>query len=299
VKTLHPACPKCSGADFELRFLKEEGLATAKCLKCSGDFLLLDSEDHWFDVIQQGYPRVSRCSCKSTSFRLKCDYWFRDGGDVEGIEVWTVCSGCGKSRRQMSADINYSGTERLVREPLVPCKNPKILYDLQQLTLFLIPQDIVRIVDYLGRTAGCRFVGWVHQEKKWTHEALDLERAKAIVLGETYSDILASRSSLPLRRDLSLPEEDLYWKRHEVIRIQAPFTMAYGSGTGQLYYIQFSNEFVEDETIRKKSPEFRDLTGQFLAWLGGELVTWRGPRCFDNREEHFRLFGDRFRQKVK
>jgi hypothetical protein len=285
--------------DFELRFLKDEGVATAKCLKCSGEFLLLDSEDHWFDTIQKGYPRVSRCSCKGTSFRLKCEYWFRDGGDVEGVEVWTICTGCGKSRRQISVDINYSGTEQLLREPLVPCKNPKILYDLRQLTLFLTRQDIARIVDYLGRVAGCMFVGWVHREKKWVREAVHLERAKTIVLGETYMDLLASRSSVPLREDLSLPEEDLYWKRTEVVRIKSPFTMVYGSGEGQLYYIQFSNEFVEDETIRKKSPEFRELTGKFVAWLEGEFVTWRGPGSFDNREEHLRLFGDRFTKKVK
>src|SRR4051812_32331218 len=122
-------CPDCQGEEFELRLLKDEGVGTAKCLRCARDYLILDSADYWFDVIQQGYPRASRCACKSTSFGLRFEYSYRDGGEVRCIVVCSACSRCGKTKRQMHLEIDYGGTENLVRQPLAFCATPRILYD--------------------------------------------------------------------------------------------------------------------------------------------------------------------------
>jgi hypothetical protein len=71
VKTVHPSCPECQGIQFEIRVKKDEQVATAKCMNCDRHYLMLDSQDYWFDVIQRGYPRVSRCSCRGTMSCLR------------------------------------------------------------------------------------------------------------------------------------------------------------------------------------------------------------------------------------
>ena len=295
MKTAYPCCPKCSASSFEVRFLKEEGLATAKCLKCSNDFLMLDSDDYWFDVIQKGYPRATRCSCKGTAFGLRLDYEIRDDGDVESIQVWTACSSCKKSRRQMTVDIDYGGTERLLSHPLVYCKCPKILYELRDLNLFVTKADVARMADYLGRTAGCRFVCWIRRDNSWVKESADVERAKDVILNHRYLAILASQDALTLPDDWKRREEDSFWKRSEVVRISSPTNYgAVGSERGLLFYVQYSKEFIDGESVKKKSRQFRELTDQLMSWLSGEFISWRGPHCFDNRDEHLRLFGSRF-----
>lgn len=136
VTSVAAACPKCGGSAFEIRLLKDEGVGAAACQSCSRNYLLLDSGDHWFDVIQSGYPRPTRCSCKGTAFALRFDYEYRDDGDVRTVEVRSTCSSCGKARKQMCVEIDYGGTRSLVRTPLKYCRNPKILYDLQALSLY-------------------------------------------------------------------------------------------------------------------------------------------------------------------
>ena len=117
----------CQSAVFELRVLRDEGLAATRCINCSSNYLLLDSQDYWFDVIQKGYPRLTRCPCRNQSFRLSIDYSVRDDGDIDYIEVQSICSACGKTRRQLAFEVDYSGTDHLVERPLVPITNPKIL----------------------------------------------------------------------------------------------------------------------------------------------------------------------------
>ena len=126
-------CLKCEHDEFELRVLRDEAVASARCLNCTADYLLLDSGDYWFDVIQKGYPRLTRCSCKIESFRLRIDYNFRDDGEIDYLVVQSICPACGKSRRQLEIDIKYGGTDHLFKRPLVPCKNPKIFYDLKDI----------------------------------------------------------------------------------------------------------------------------------------------------------------------
>ncbi len=36
-----------------------------------------------------------------------------------------------------------------------------------------------------------------------------------------------------------------------------------------------------------------------LSWLREHFVTWRGTACFDNPDEHRRLFGNQFLSKRK
>ena len=188
MKSTNPKCPKCSGATFELRVLKDECVAAARCVKCAANYLLLDSKDYWFDVIQESYPPIKRCTCKNTAFRLRIGYNYRDDGEIDYIEVHSTCSACGKTKRQMDFEVDYGGTEHLFASPLVPCKNPKILYDLKDLHLLVTLPDMARIVDYLGAEAKCKFACWLCSEAPgdspipvWVQTDLEVDGVQGVI----------------------------------------------------------------------------------------------------------------------
>jgi hypothetical protein len=312
-------CLKCENDEFELRVLRDEAVASSRCLKCSENYLLLDSGDYWFDVIQKGYPRLTRCSCKSESFRLRIDYNFRDDGDINYIEVQSICSGCGKSRRQLEIDIKYGGTDHLFKRPLVPCKNPKILYDLKDISLLITLSDMERIVDYLADIAQCNFISRALRQDIWVSVQQDAAGAKATIEQGKYLFIYAMPGQVEVPEDQvnTIEKEDVFWKRSEVIRISSKYHVCIhrlgnnppyicycsdiptdGSYTelGLSFFINFSNEIVRAENIVSKSESFRKVTASLLAMLQGEFVCWRGPHCFDNPEVNVRIFDDRFRE---
>jgi hypothetical protein len=293
------ACPTCSGIDFEIRALKEEGLATTRCAACGNNYLLLDSEDYWFDVIQRSYPRLKRCSCKSTQFSLRCNYEYREGGDVRSIEIIATCSACAADRHLLNLDIDYSDTENLVRRPLRYCKNPKILYDVREMHLYATRNDIARAIAFLASDFHCSFACWVRENDQWVMRQLIAKEAQAVVLADEqtrYLRVYATKGKLDVPADEvgTSRDENAFWKRNEVIRISSPTHMMLSGKLGLLFYISFSNEHVQDEKIVRKSEDFVAMTGALTAWLKTQFVSWRGPCSFDNRDEHIRLFSDRF-----
>jgi len=295
-----PSCLKCGKDAFELRMLKDEAVAAVRCVACGSHFLLLDSGEYWFDVIQTGYPRVTRCSCKSTAFQLQLEYYLRDDGDVEFVRMGTRCTACRKSQRRMSAEIDYSPTRRLLEKPLTRCKNPEILYDLKELSLYARAADIARVAEYLAEQ-GCSFAGVVRQRDDWVLQTLSPDQAAELIARKvSYMQFYLQVYAMPRRIVMTEAaistsrKESTFWKRHEVIQIDAPFQIDCGCRTGQLYYIRFSNEFIDGGKVVAKSGRFRKLTDGLVAWLGTEFVTWRGPNCFDNEQAHRRLFGKQF-----
>lgn len=321
MKTSSPTCPKCHSGEFELRVLRDEAVAAARCVKCSADYLLLDSKDYWFDVIQKGYPRLTRCSCKNASFRLRIDYTIRYDGDVDYIEVHSICSACAKTLRQLDFEVDYCGTDHLLKKPLVPCKNPKILYDLKDLNLLLTLRDMLRIVDHLAEQ-GCEFLSNLRRADSWVAVRQNAAQAKATIEKSKYLFIYAMPDHVEVPEDQlnTNKEENAFWKRSEVIRIGSkshvctyqlgenppsicecsdPPTHASYTEIGLSFYIEFSNEFVRGEKIVQKSEAFRKVTASLLAMLQDEFVSWRSQYCFDNPDVNVRVFGDRFKKKVR
>lgn len=317
IATSAPTCPECDGAEFALRILRDEAVAAARCVNCSQHYLLLDSGDYWFDVIQKGYPRLVRCSCKNESFRLSIDYSFRDDGDIDHIRVGSTCSACSKTRRRLNVEVDYSPTDRLLKEPLVPVKNPKVLYDLKDLNLLVTLPDITRVIGYLGTT--CSFVSCVRTGDRWVLRSEDAAGVNATIESARYLFIYAMPFRIDVPEYQATTQEDAFWKRSEVIRLgPKSHVCSYSLGDnpsrrishrsdaptgpgdteiGLSFDITFSNEFVSAERIVSKSTLFRTVTAGLMAELQKALVSWRGPHCFDNPEVNVRIFGDRFRKR--
>jgi hypothetical protein len=305
---IEPACPSCAGTHFELRVHKDEGLAAARCLHCNRNYLLLDSQDYWFDVIQTGYPRASRCPCKGDAFKLNVEYCFRANGDVKWIAVSSQCAACGKARRLFTADIDYAGTEHLVSRPLTDCPNPKILYDLKQLNLYAASADMARVIDYLAGHHQLGFDACVREGDHWVVRPASADEAKQLVLyydrqqrPTRYLWIYASTGqlTLPDPHAQTSRDEDVFWKHNEIIRISPPTHVRVDSHSTLLFYINFSGEYVDDDDKRvvAKSPQFRTTASRLIEWLGTQFVSWRGTDCYDNPDEHVRVFGDRFTKR--
>lgn len=301
--------------------MREEAVASAHCVTCSADYLLLDSKEYWFDVIQKGYPRATRCSCKNDTFQLRIDYNIRDDGDIDFIEIHSICSACGKTRRQLHFEVDYCGTDHLLKKPLIPCKNPKVLYDLKNINLLLKLPDIARIVDHLSKQK-CQFFCDLRRGDTWVPVRQDVAEAKATIGKGKYLFIYAmpNHVEVPNNQIDTIKKESAFWKRSEVIRIGSKShvcTYQFGDNPPGICYcsdlpthgiyneiglsfdIDFSNEFVRGEKIVSKSEAFKKVTTSLLAMLAREFVSWRGPHCFDNPEVNVRVFGDRFRKKAK
>jgi hypothetical protein len=320
MKSSIPKCPKCGGPEFDLRVLREEGLAATRCLKCSANYLLLDSKDYWFDVIQKGYPRLTRCTCKNESFRLRIDYNYRDDGDIDYIQLHTICSKCKKTRRQLDFEVDYSPTAHLIDNPLVRCRNPKILYDLKSLHLLITLGDITRIVNHLAEKANCEFLTRVRRGENWVNIGQRATEVLDTIKKSKYLFIYAMPKRFTVTEDQvgTIKKENAFWKRSEVIRISSqehvctyrlgkshgicycsdPPTVPWETEVGLAFYIEFSNEFAHAGKIVPKSEGFRNATDNLLRMLRNEFVCWRGSDCFDDPEVNIQVFGDEFRKNA-
>jgi hypothetical protein len=282
-----------------LRLMKDEGVGTARCVNCAKHFLLLDSEDYWFDVIQAGYPRVTSCSCKDTTFKLQLDNRFRDDGDVEWIGVGTICARCGKSQRRMGIEIDYGPTEHLLKTPLTPCENPQLLFDLHELSLYATPADMAGVIDYLAGQ-GCSLAGQVRDGRDWTFRQLSSKEASALIAKRgtlpVFLFLYASLKPLKLSESAvsTAKKEAQLWKHKEVIRLAAPLSMVWGRREVPLYYLHYANEYVQDQSVKVKSAPFRRLTAGLVDCLSRQFVTWRGRDCFDNQRVHLQVFGSKY-----
>lgn len=301
VKISTPKCPKCDGSEFELWIQKEESVGCAKCWRCKEHFLLFDSQDYWFDIIAKGYPRKSRCSCKEYIFTIRVLYELRDDGDVKAIKMWTTCRACELDKLKLTVKIDYSETDSLIDHPLIYCANPEIQYKLYEASLYATPEDIAEIAAHLvqGSFIPC---GYLWKNGKPTKTSEDPEEIYNAIKNDKYSFIYFAPRKLDwqLIESLAAKQEEQFWKRNELIRISAATRMHFHDKVGRLYFIKFSTEFIQpDATVLSKSPEFTERANVFLKWLESKYYGARGPLCFDNKEEHYRLFDDKFKKSYR
>lgn len=136
-----------------------------------------------------------------------------------------------------------------------------------------------------------------HREAgSWAQRTIEAKEAQDVIVSGKYLFIYASHTALEFvdNEIATSREEELFWKRHEIIRISSPTNICMGKEEALLYYIQYSNEWVKDEMVIQKQPAFVEVTKSLYKWLNKNFVSWRSSLCFDNPTEHLRLFGDRF-----
>jgi hypothetical protein len=301
--SLRPACPNCRAEVFGLRLRKDEGTAVVTCDKCHQHTFLLDSGEYWFESPSAEYPDLAKCTCGATTFRLTLDYTLRDDGEIERVALTSHCSRCRKEKRRLSIPIDYTPTKHLRSRPLAPCENPELRCDVRELSLYALPADMQRVSRYLA-DQGCSFAGVVRAGREDVAKSLTADEVAALFAKRgalpAFHQMYAALKPIALDlADVSTAKrEGVYWKRREVIQLESPMDIGWGSKSAKLYTIHFASEYIAGEKLKAKSARFRALGKGLAEWLGRELVTWRGPDCFDNEQVHLRVFGQKYRSKT-
>ena len=83
----------CGDRIFRVRIDLDEQIGVLTCAH-EHHSLLLDSRDHWHDVVQDCKPRERRCRCGERAFEVDLTYDLRDDGDVRSVAVELCCVGC-------------------------------------------------------------------------------------------------------------------------------------------------------------------------------------------------------------
>ena len=290
------SCP-CGNRALELRPDKVNSVGLASCPECEKHYLLLDSGDYWYDVIQEKYPRKAKCRCGCTRFSVEMEYEYRDN-DIDIGFVWVrgLCSECGHRRKVLEIKIDYAPTENLLAKPLIPCAVPKLKYKLRCINGFWLQDDAVQLVSFLME--GLELSVWGESFRKPVKplRGLSLNDCRKLVkgAGEVYT-LAFGGGDLPQVRSKASEGEglDRLWRNHEFLVLHSPFRIIYSEG-GDMYRLDCATQFIREGRVVDKTKEFSDIVDKLEAWLANRFVTSRGKGCFDHPGEHRRLFGKKY-----
>ena len=273
-------------SEFQVRLLKGEGvgLLTTRQEK---NYLILDSKDYWYDLIQDNYPRKQKCSCKNEWFSVQFQYSIhKDCGYVQEIRIHTTCTNCGKSSKRETIDINYSPTNELIENPITYVKKPDIRYKYAEFFAFWTKSDLGNLLHFLSNELNVKIYGWYFKQPEniRTFKELTLDEAIEIsdknllfyFTGETLQkeDVFKSEDEKGIYIDRDL------WRKREIIKLSGMNIYE----IGRQYIITFCNQYIDKEEIKDKSVQFELITNKLKSWLKENFINKRMKTCFDGEE---------------
>ncbi|MGB3149698.1 MAG: hypothetical protein WBB27_03460 [Maribacter sp.] len=281
--------------EFQIRLFQDEGVGLLTA-KNEENYLILDSIDYWYDLIQNEYPKKKKCSCKNEWFYVAFNYVPREGTeDIREIIIVTTCTVCNKISKPISIDIKYSPTKTLIENPITFCERPNIKYKIKQLTSYWSGNNLKDFLQFiflnLNLNGYCWF--WLDSEKKRRFEKVSLERAlqisDKIYLAFYFSaNELDTKNYLELTDDKGVYLKEEIWRRDETIEMRAPLEI---TDYGLLYYIKYCNQYLDKGNVKDKSEKFEKTTNQLQVWLKEKFITKRGTNCFDGQEAFTNIYG--------
>jgi hypothetical protein len=253
---------------FQIRLIKSEGIGLVTT-KNGKNYLILDSSDFWYDFIQDGYPKIKKCSCKNDWFKLKFKYYYRKHyDDVKRIEVKTFCENCGKVLTVLDIDIKYSPTEHLVRNPLNYCEKPNIKYHSKTISRIWKQNDFYKIICYLseiGFIIYCWY--WNNDNKKRELKMFSKEEIKQV---DDFLKMYITQNIINIDDFvLTTNEQGIYmqenlWRKNEIIAIGNVDIVNVGNN----YMLEYSTQFIDNTgEVRDKSKEFKERITKFEKWF--------------------------------
>lgn len=261
--------------EFELRYFRDDdvGLLTTRTGKA---YLMLDSIDYWYDLIQERYPAKQKCKCKNDYFRFCFNYVPRVGtDDYRTVEVVSYCTECGKEKKISEIDIDYSPTYHLFEQPITYCKQPKIKYKTYSVDGYWKEEKLYDLVEFLIQKQlfiYCWY--WKLDEHKRCVKEFTPEELKdfLFVEKENYLSIYFSAEELKeCFNDCPMYDDGIYidsniWRRREMFMLNAPILVAV-QGAGYYYSMNFCSEYI-DKTgqVKAKGADFERLVQEFLAY---------------------------------
>lgn len=270
---------------FQIRIIKDEGVGLLTTRE-EKNYLILDSADYWYDLIQDGYPRKKRCSCKNDWFKVQFQYTYREHYDeIREVQVITICSQCGKIT-STTIDIKYSPTEQLLDIPITYCNKPKIKYKYKDLSAFWNKSDLENFLYFITDNLHYKIYVWYFTQ---TEQIRVFEEMKVENIPESFLDIyltkdkLVSSSISDFSDELGIYVREDLWRKYELLDC----TYYNISGIGLHYSIKYATQYINSKgEVKNKSKSFDDDTIKLLQWLKENFVTERRRDCFDGKEAY-------------
>jgi len=289
--TIHISTEKGAN-EFQVRLLPDEGVGLLTT-KDDENYLILDSLDYWYDLIQDQYPKKKKCTCKNTYFFVWFNYIPRPGtNDIREVKITTTCTACSKTTKPISIDIDYSPTDQLIENPITYCETPDIKYQFTQLTSYWSGDNLKDFLSFiffdLKLNVYCWF--WEHPANVRKFEKVSFEKAvKIITVNHQFLNFYFTANELDHSKLVKLTnEKGVYlnngiWRKDEIIQLSAPLVI---TGHGLLYYTHFCNQYLDRGTVTDKSARFLEITDRLKSWMERHFVTKRGKNCFDGVEAY-------------
>lgn len=256
--------------DFHVRYFRDEKVGII-CTPTDKSYFLLDSADYWYDLIQEKYPPVMKCSCKNDRFNLIFEYIPRAGTeDFREIRMSCSCTVCRKSKVLPPIEIDYSPSSQLFDHPVTFCKQPKIKYKTYSLTGYWSNDDLADIAEYLLKK-GLFVYCWYWDSKNGKRCFKELSETELYSFlsgnGKRYLAIYFSEDtfdSIPMQVASDgkgiVIQEDI-WRKNGIIMLHGPLIVV---SCGMFYQMKFSSEYLDkDGNIVPKSASFCDMIKDF------------------------------------
>lgn len=278
--------------EFQVRLLKDEGVGLLTT-KSEENYLILDSLDYWYDLIQNGYPKKKKCSCKNEWFYVQFNYIPRVyTEDIKEVRMVTTCTACNKISKSISVDIDYGPTNHLVETPITYCEKPNLKYKCTELTSFWSGDDLKNFLRYIFFDLKLNIYCWFSQHPDHTRkfEKITFDKAiQIITVNHRYLNFYFSVNELDTSKyiqssgDYGVSVKDGIWRRDEIIQLAAPIVMI---GYGLLYYLNYCNQYLDKGKAADKSEKFETITNQLKPWLQQNFIVKRGRNCFDGQQAY-------------
>lgn len=278
--------------EFQIRLLKDDGVGLLTT-KNEENYLILDSIDYWYDLIQNEYPKKKICSCKNDYFYVHFNYIPRqETEDIREVRIISTCTKCKKVSRPISIDIDYSPTIELIENPITFCEKPNIKYKLNELTSYWSGDNLKDFLQFIFLDLKLNVYCWFsqHPENKRKFEKVSFDKAiQIITVNHRYLNFYFSVHELDTSTYIKLTDDNgVYlnegiWRRDEIIQLTAPFVIM---GYGLLYYINFCNQYLDKGNAKDKSEQFETITTKLKIWLKEKFITKRGPNSYDGLEAY-------------
>lgn len=285
--------------EFQVRLLKDDGVGLLTT-KYDKNYLILDSIDYWYDLIQNEYPKKKKCNCKNEYFNVQFLYIPRIGTeDIREIKIVTTCTNCNKTSKPISIDIDYSPTDHLISRPLTFCEKPNIKYNFSELTSYWSGDNLSDFLRFIFFDLKLNVYCWFseHPDNKRLFKKVSFEKAiQIITINHHYLNFYFSTYELDLSKHLKFSDErgvyvkDDIWRKNEIIQLRAPLVIM---GYGLLYYINFCNQYLDKGNVKDKSTNFESTTTQLKIWLKEKFITKRGVNCFDGQQAYDKFMAKR------
>jgi hypothetical protein len=287
--------------EFQVRFLEDEGVGLLTT-KTGINYLVLDSLDYWYDLIQDEYPKKKKCKCKNEWFTIKFTYTsVLNSEDIKEVEIETTCTSCKKKTMAMTVEIDYAPTNELFNQPIIFCEQPKIIYKYSELTGFWTDEDLIKVFEFIFSGLKLNVYGWYFQlpEKIRRFEKLDLEKVKDVLVHHNYIDFYFAKDDLKTEdyinntTEIGIALKNDIWRKNEIIELSAINMSGIGedgSEQAALYYLEFCNQHIVAGEVQDKSEAFEAITNQLLIWLKENFISKRGKNCYDSLEAYNRVY---------